>query len=158
MGSGQPFAVMEYAKEQDHSLPLSEIVVIWYTLDPWFGELPIMAQCVSALEDFRLVLGQYVANLFMMVSFGFWGVFSFLVEKSNWRRFNRTSIQRSLNFFRVLLEIFHFNLSIQPVFQSRGDKNSFLPSVGIIFIKITEFYIYSFDNVWMGLFAYLDRG
>jgi len=77
------------------------------------------------------------------------------MEKSNWRRFNGASIQRSLNFLRVLLEIFHFNLSIQPVFQ-RGDyKSSFSPSVGIVFIKITEFYIYSLNDFWMGFFFIL---
>lgn len=146
---------MEYVKGQDPFLHTSEIFFTWYILDQWFGEFPIMAHCVSTVENSRVVLGQFVANLFITVSFGFWWVFSFLMEKSNWRRFNRASIQRSLNFLRVLLEIFHFNLSIQPVFWRGDDKYSFFPTVGIVFIKITEFYIYSLNEVWMGFFFIL---
>lgn len=149
---------MEYLKEQDPFLHISEIVFMWYILDSWFGEFPIMAQYVSTLENSRVVLGQFAANLFITVSFGFWRVFSFLVEKSNWRRFNRASIQRSLNFLRVLLEIFHFDVSIQPVFQRGDDESSFFPSVGIVFIKITGFYIYSLNDVWTGFFSFLDHG
>lgn len=81
------------------------------------------------LENFRVTLEQFIADLFITVSFGFWWVFSFLIEKSNWRRFNRASVQRCLNFLRVLLEIFHFNFLIQPVFQRWDDKNSFFSEV-----------------------------
>lgn len=142
-------------KEQGPFLHICEIVFMWYILDPWFGEFPIVAQYVSTLENSRVLLGQLVANLFITVSFGFWWVFSFLMEKSNWRRFNRASIQRSLNFLRVLLEIFHFNLSIQPVFQKGDYKKSFFPSVGIVFIKIAESYICGLNDVWMGFFFIL---
>lgn len=84
-----------------------------------------MTEYVSTVENSKVVLTQFVANLFITVSFGFWWVFSFLMEKSNRRGFNRASIKRSLNFLRVPLEIFHFNLLIQSVFQRGDDKNNF---------------------------------
>lgn len=110
--SGQSFPVMEYIKEQD-PVHICDIVFMHFRFMIW-----------RILEDSRVVLEQFVADLFITVSFGFWWVFCFLMEKSNWRRFNRASIQRCLNFLRVLLEIFHFNLLIQPVFRRGDDKNS----------------------------------
>lgn len=108
---------MEYVEEQD-PVHIWDIVFVHFRPIIW-----------RILEDSRVVVEQFVADLFISVSFGFWRIFSFLMEKSNGRRFNRASIQRCLNFLRVLLEILHFNLLIQPVFQRGDDKNSFFSQV-----------------------------
>lgn len=107
---------------------------------------------VSTVENSKVELTQSVANLFITVSFGFWWVLSFLMEKSNRRGFNRASVKRSLNFFWVPLEIFHFNLLIQSVFQRGDDKNNFFPSVGILLTKITVIYIWILNDILLGFF------